>query len=83
MQTTDPVGHGRFCFKVTGAPGYLGLELPAVYGAKGNDYAVSVHMVTGTEAKSFDLQKNKWTPVGETADPQERDFTLLEIVAKA
>ncbi|OKI11667.1 hypothetical protein AMK13_03730 [Streptomyces sp. CB02056] len=83
MSTTDPVGHGRFCFQVTGATGRLSLELPSVYGAKGNDYAVRVDMQTGTEAKSFDVQKNKWTPVGETADPQERVFTLLEITATA
>lgn len=82
MQDRDKVGQGRFCFRVTGKTGYLSLELPGVYGAKGNDYAVKVNMVTDNEQKSFNLDKNKWTAVGETADPKARSFTLLEIVAK-
>lgn len=82
MQERDKVGQGKFCFKVNGPSGYLSLELPTVYGAKGNDYAVKVNMVTTNESKSFNLDKNKWTAVGETADPQGREFTLLEIVAK-
>ncbi|MEU7134027.1 hypothetical protein [Streptomyces sp. NPDC046261] len=82
MQDIDKVGQGKFCFRVTGKTGYLSLELPAVYGAKGNDYAVKVNMVTANEEKSFDLDKNKWTSVGESADPKGREFTLLEIVAK-
>ncbi|MDY0814824.1 hypothetical protein [Kitasatospora purpeofusca] len=83
MTATDPVGRGRFCFQVSGSTGRLSLELPSVYAAKGNDYAVRLDMRTGTEAKSFDVEKNKWTQVGETADPQERVFTLLEITATA
>ncbi|WP_240361588.1 hypothetical protein [Streptomyces sp. MBT27] len=81
MQQADPVGKGQFCFRVTGPTGRLDLELPAVYGAMGNDYAVTVNMVTSTEEKSYSLNKNAWTQVGETADPQGRDFTLLQIVA--
>ncbi|WP_159041574.1 hypothetical protein [Streptomyces sp. WM4235] len=85
MQDIDTVGHGLFCFRVTGTTGRLDLELPAVIGAKGNDYAVKVNMVTptetSTEEKSFDLNKNAWTNIGETADPQGRDFTLLQITA--
>ncbi len=82
MQERDKVGQGKFCFRVTGKTGYLSLELPKVYGAKGNDYAVKVNMATDNQEKSFDLDKNKWTAVGETADPQGREFSLLEIVAK-
>ncbi|WP_414169402.1 hypothetical protein ACMATS_27300 [Streptoverticillium reticulum] len=82
MQDRDPVGHGIFCFRVTGKTGYLSLELPSVYGVVGNDYDVNVNMQTSTETKSFPVDKNKWTAVGEPADPQRRDFTLLEIVAK-
>lgn len=79
----DKKGGGLFCFRATGKTGYLSLELPAVYLAKGNDYAVHVNMVTDNEQKSWDLKKNSWTSVGESADPgKERDFTLLEIVAK-
>lgn len=83
MAKTDPVGGGRFCFRVTGKSGYLSLELPRVYGAQGNkDYSVNLNMVTATEEKSYKLDKDTWTPVGKTADQQGRDFTLLEITAK-
>ncbi|MEU4213128.1 hypothetical protein AB0F13_24585 [Streptomyces sp. NPDC026206] len=82
MQETDKVGQGKYCFRVTGKTGYLSLEMPAVYLAKGNDYNVDVNMVTANEEKSFKLDKNAWTSVGESTDPQRREFTLLEIVAK-
>ncbi|GGP45756.1 hypothetical protein [Streptomyces abikoensis] len=83
MKQTDKVGQGRFCFRVTGASGYLSLEIPRVVGGMGNnDYNVNVSMVTGAEEKSFELDKNRWTPIGKTADGQGRDYTLVEIVAK-
>ncbi|MFF0505973.1 hypothetical protein ACFYUH_20550 [Streptomyces fimicarius] len=73
---------GRFCFRVTGTSGFLSLELPQVYGVKGNDYKLRVDMeAVGGEEASFDVPKNTWTPVGETADPENRDHTLLEIHA--
>lgn len=76
-------GNKRFCFRVTGKTGYLSLELPSVHLAKGNDYTVHVNMVTGDEGKSWDLKKNAWTAVGESsAAGKDREFTLLEIVAK-
>ncbi|MFD3944321.1 hypothetical protein [Streptomyces sp. NPDC058579] len=71
----------RFCFKITGNQGYLALELPAVYSIKGNNYSAEVDMTVGTEEKSFDIRKNAWTPVGESVDPQARDFMLMEIRA--
>ncbi|MER7466818.1 hypothetical protein [Streptomyces sp. NPDC097981] len=36
-------------------------------------------MTTGAEQKTFTVDKNTWTAVGETADEQGRDFMLLEI----
>ncbi|MFF2118538.1 hypothetical protein ACFVXH_14585 [Kitasatospora sp. NPDC058184] len=69
----------KVCFRVTGDKGYLSLEIPAVFGVKGNDYAAQVAMTTGTEEKTFPVDKNSWTAVGETADAQGRDFMLLEI----
>ncbi|MCC2279116.1 hypothetical protein LKL35_27360 [Streptomyces sp. ET3-23] len=83
MQKTDKVGQGRYCFRVTGKTGYLSLEMPRVIGAMGNDYDVNVNMVTANEEKSFKLDKDVWKAVGKAADdPQNRDFTLLEISAK-
>lgn len=69
----------RACFRVTGDKGYLSLEIPAVFGVKGNDYATQVAMTAGAEEKTFPIEKNSWTAVGETADEQGRDFMLLEI----
>ncbi|MFF4211059.1 hypothetical protein ACFYZE_17240 [Streptomyces sp. NPDC001796] len=69
----------KICFQVTGNSGWLTLEIPSVYGIKGNDYATQVDMTTGTEQKSFDVGKNAWTAVGESADDQGRAFMLVEI----
>ncbi|MFJ4473882.1 hypothetical protein [Streptomyces xanthochromogenes] len=69
----------KICFRVTGNSGYLSLEIPSVYGVKGNDYATQVDMTTGSEQKTFDVAKNAWTGVGESADEQGREFMLMEI----
>ncbi|MER7763709.1 hypothetical protein [Streptomyces sp. NPDC097619] len=68
----------KICFRVTGA-GYLTLEIPSVFVIKGNDYAARVDMKVGAEEKSWDITKNSWTAVGESADEQGRDFMLMEI----
>ncbi|MFJ8748837.1 hypothetical protein ACIREO_05800 [Streptomyces sp. NPDC102441] len=72
-------GMGTFCFETTGNSGFLSLELPRVYAVVGNDYSLQVDMEAEGEASSFDVARNSWTPVGETADPEARDHTLLEI----
>lgn len=69
----------KICFRVTGNSGHLSLEIPSVFGVKGNDYATRVDMTAGSERKSFDITKNAWTGVGESADEQGRDFMLMEI----
>ncbi|MFF4160735.1 hypothetical protein [Streptomyces sp. NPDC001678] len=69
----------KVCFRVTGDKGYLSLEIPAVFGVKGNDYDARVEMSAGAEQKTFTVDKNAWTAVGESADKQGRDFVLLEI----
>ncbi|GEC09735.1 hypothetical protein SSP24_73900 [Streptomyces spinoverrucosus] len=69
----------KICFRTTGDSGYLTLEIPSVYSIKGNDYAAQVDMtVDGTE-QSYDIARNTWTPVGESADEQGREFMLVEI----
>ncbi|MGW0826166.1 hypothetical protein [Streptomyces sp. NPDC002845] len=67
------------CFLVTGKGGFLTLEMKAVYGIRGNDYDTEVDMTVDSEKKSFDITKNSWTSVGETADPEKRDHLLVEI----
>ncbi|MFD3547889.1 hypothetical protein ACFWUW_20195 [Streptomyces sp. NPDC058655] len=67
------------CFRVTGTQGYLALEIPAVFSVKGNSYATEVDLAVGDEEKTYTVKKNTWTPVGESTDPQGRDFMLMEI----
>ncbi|MEV4948987.1 hypothetical protein [Streptomyces sp. NPDC053755] len=67
------------CFKVTGNSGFLTVEIPSVYGVKGNDYDTTVDMTVGTEQKSFAVNPNQWTAVGETTDPEAREYMLVEI----
>ncbi|WP_328868850.1 hypothetical protein OHT76_01465 [Streptomyces sp. NBC_00287] len=70
-----------FCFSVRGASGRVAMEVPAVYGIKGNDYKIVADMtVDGTET-SYDIDPNSWTAVGESADPEGRDHTLVELRA--
>ncbi|MGW2952746.1 hypothetical protein [Streptomyces eurythermus] len=70
----DPI-----CFRTVGNSGWLTLEIPAVYVVRGNDYTTQVDMTVGDEEKTFDIEKNTWTAVGETADEQGRAFMLMEI----
>ncbi|MFE0276036.1 hypothetical protein ACFWZY_28680 [Streptomyces sp. NPDC058992] len=69
----------KICFKVVGNSGWLTLEIPAVHAVRGNDYTTQVDMTVGTEEKSFDIAKNTWTGVGESADEQGREYMLVEI----
>jgi hypothetical protein len=70
----------KICFKVTGQNGWLTLEIPSVYGIKGSlDHSAQVDMTVGTEEKSFDVTKNSFTAVGESADPEGREHMLVEI----
>nr|WSY53142.1 hypothetical protein OG999_25455 [Streptomyces sp. NBC_00886] len=67
------------CFRVVGNSGWLTLEIPSVYAVKGNDYTTQVDMTVGTEEQSYDIAKNTWNAVGESADEQGREFMLVEI----
>ncbi|MDF0372353.1 hypothetical protein ABZV52_02025 [Streptomyces sp. NPDC004735] len=69
----------KICFNTVGNQGWLTLEIPAVFSIKGNDYSTTVDMTVGAEEKTYEINKNSWTPVGETADPEGRDHTLVEI----
>ncbi|MEU9084852.1 hypothetical protein [Streptomyces sp. NPDC048357] len=59
--------------------GYLTLEIPSVFAVKGNDYSAQVDMKVGAEDKTWDVNKNSWTAVGESADEHGREFMLMEI----
>lgn len=71
----------KICFRTTGTSGYLTLEIPSVFAVKGSaDHAADVTL-TGPDSASQQVQvaKGSWTPVGESADPQAREFVLVEI----
>lgn len=68
----------KICFRVVGNSGWLTMEIPSVYVIRGNDYTTEVDMTVGSEQKSFDIDQNAWTSVGEGADPG-REYLLMEI----
>ncbi|MFW6695363.1 hypothetical protein [Streptomyces sp. MAR4 CNX-425] len=72
-------GKPEFCFEVTGDAGYLSLDLPAVYTVRGVDYDTTITMTVDEETKTYDIPRNQWEAVGEGADPERRDHTLVEI----
>ncbi|MFG2148423.1 hypothetical protein ACGFRG_30155 [Streptomyces sp. NPDC048696] len=69
----------KICFKVTGNSGWLTMEIPSVHSIKGNDYTTEANMTVGSESKSFDILKNQWTGVGESADKDKREYMLVEL----
>ncbi|MFC8564982.1 hypothetical protein ACFUIW_04310 [Streptomyces sp. NPDC057245] len=70
----------KICFRVTGDSGRLTMEIPAVYGVKGNSYETDVTMTVGDQEKHYEIAKDAWTNVGEAADPEDGDHMLVEIV---
>ncbi|MFD7435908.1 hypothetical protein [Streptomyces sp. NPDC059861] len=70
----------KICFRVTGNEGYLSLEVPAVYAIKGNSYQTEVSMTVDSEEKTYQIDEDTWTPVGEGVDPDGRRHMLVEIV---
>ncbi|MEU4025190.1 hypothetical protein [Streptomyces anulatus] len=71
---------GKFCFRTTGASGYLSLELPAVYGVQTNGYATELSTTVNGEDNQYDVAADSWAAVGEAADPEGREHVLVEIV---
>ncbi|MET9381381.1 hypothetical protein ABZY09_09855 [Streptomyces sp. NPDC002928] len=69
----------KICFNVTGDSGYLTLEIPSVYGIKGNDYTTEATMTVDDETTTYDITQNAWTAVGESADAEGREFMLVEL----
>ncbi|MBP2477510.1 hypothetical protein JOF53_006382 [Crossiella equi] len=71
----------KFCFTVSGAPGWVTLELPQVYLIKGESHNVdAVVQVAGKPtADTLRLKKSEWNPIGEGSSTS--DATLLEFRA--
>ncbi|MEV5928357.1 hypothetical protein ACPCSG_05180 [Streptomyces cellulosae] len=71
----------KVCFQVTGNGGFLTMEIPSVYGVRGNSFDTDVTMTVGEEEKQYEIAKNAWTNVGEAADPEDGAHMLVEIVS--
>ncbi|MDX2683384.1 hypothetical protein [Streptomyces soliscabiei] len=70
----------KVCFRATGPSGYLSLEIPSVYGVKGEaDHEAAVQLTTDGASQSIDVGKGEWKAAGEAADPDGRAFVLVEI----
>ncbi|MER6125054.1 hypothetical protein ABT173_20910 [Streptomyces sp. NPDC001795] len=71
----------KICFRTTGTSGYLTLEIPSVFAVKGSaDHAADVTLhASDNTPQEVQVSKGNWTPVGESADPQAREFELVEI----
>ncbi|MFJ3924612.1 hypothetical protein [Streptomyces sp. NPDC090022] len=72
--------NGKICFRVTGKTGYLSLEIPAVYGMKGDAaHQADVTLTAEGSKQNVTVAPNEWKGVGEAADPERRDHVLVEI----
>lgn len=69
----------KVCFKVTGASGWLTMEIPSVFGVKTSAHETELGMTLGEEHKTYDLPANSWRGVGQAADEYGRSHMLVEI----
>lgn len=69
----------EICFRATGTSGYLSMEIPSVYGVKGGDESAQVDLTVDDETETYDVDPGTWTAVGESADPEAREWMLMEI----
>ncbi|MEU9030664.1 hypothetical protein AB0D46_24690 [Streptomyces sp. NPDC048383] len=71
---------GKICFRVSGKSGHLSLEIPAVYGMKGDaSHQADVTLTAEGSEQNITVAPNEWKGVGEAADPERRDHVLVEI----
>jgi hypothetical protein len=60
-------GRTDVCFQVTGASGWLTLEMPSVYLIFGGDHNLKATLTpSGGAGKTYDVPANLWQPVGES-----------------
>ncbi|MEF2528975.1 MULTISPECIES: hypothetical protein [Streptomyces] len=72
---------GTLCFRAVGSSGQLTVEIPAVYGLRGNaTHQTNVTLTAeGAPKQNVDVDKNQWQGVGEATDPQRRAHVLVDI----
>ncbi|MFE4383210.1 hypothetical protein [Streptomyces cyaneofuscatus] len=73
--------NGTICFRADAGPGQLTVEIPAVYGLRGDaTHQTNVTLTAeGAPEQNIEVAKNQWKPVGEAADPERRDHVLVDI----
>ncbi|MFG2574768.1 hypothetical protein [Streptomyces sp. NPDC048481] len=70
----------KVCFRATGASGRLTLEIPSVYGVKGEaGHDAAVQLTADGATQNLDVGRGEWKAAGEAADPDGREFVLVEI----
>ncbi|MCO1577894.1 hypothetical protein M8C13_19250 [Crossiella sp. SN42] len=70
---------GHFCFTVTGATGWLTLNIPNAYQIKGNDHSVTATVTVKDKTSTVPVERNGWTGIGLGSGPD--PATLLELRA--
>ncbi|MDH6543751.1 hypothetical protein [Streptomyces sp. SPB4] len=75
---------GKICFRATGKTGHLSLEVPAVYGMKGDaTHQADVTLTAEGSKQNVTVAPNEWKGVGEAADPERRDHVLVDITVSS
>ncbi|MFF4368298.1 hypothetical protein [Streptomyces sp. NPDC001594] len=75
---------GKICFRATGKSGHLSLEIPTVYGMKGDaGHQADVTLTAEGSKQNVTMAPNEWKAVGSGADPERRDHVLVEITVSA
>ncbi|MFD6072718.1 MULTISPECIES: hypothetical protein [Amycolatopsis] len=69
---------GDACFRVTGTPGYVTMQIPETYFIKGDSHTSKATLTAKSTTETVDIRPGQWTPVGE-ALPNHDPAALLEI----
>ncbi|TRV76890.1 hypothetical protein FKN01_17385 [Streptomyces sp. 130] len=56
---------GLYCFRATGATGYLTLTLPRVFALEAADHPISADLTANGQTQTIDVAEGGWKSVGE------------------
>ncbi|WP_206796865.1 hypothetical protein [Amycolatopsis sp. MtRt-6] len=69
---------GDACFRVTGTPGFVTMQIPETYFIKGDSHTAKATLTAKSTTETVTIQPGQWTPVGESM-PNHDPAALLEI----
>jgi hypothetical protein len=69
---------GDACFRVTGTPGYVTMQIPETYFIKGDTHTAKATLTAKSTTETVNIVQGQWTPVGESL-PNHDPAALLEI----